>query len=79
MYVCICIHMRMLLLGKGRKASDTIPTLPDIDIFGNFHRQVTNGYEAYQMIAFGELAYWPAWAAVLSRWRSSSSTTSPTS
>ena len=29
--------------------------------------QVTNGYEAYQMVAFGELAEWPAWAEVLSR------------
>ena len=29
--------------------------------------QVTNGYEAYQMIAFGELVHWPPWAEVLSR------------
>jgi len=29
---------------------------------------VTNGYEAYQMVAFGELADWPPWAEVLSRW-----------
>ena len=29
--------------------------------------QVTNAYEAYQMIAFGELIEWPLWAEVLSR------------
>ena len=31
--------------------------------------QVTNGYEAYQMIAFGELVHWPPWAEVLSRFQ----------
>ena len=31
------------------------------------HVKVTNGYEAYQMIVFGELANWPGWADVLSR------------
>ena len=31
------------------------------------HVKVTNGYEAYQMIVFGELANWPGWADVLLR------------
>ena len=29
---------------------------------------VTNTYEAYQMIYYGELLVWPPWAEVLSRW-----------
>ena len=37
--------------------------------------QVTNGYEAYQMIVFGELVHWPPWADVLSRLSMSSSFT----
>ena len=28
---------------------------------------VTNTYEAYQMICYGELVIWPPWAEVLSR------------
>ena len=29
---------------------------------------VTNTYEAYQMVYYGELMVWPPWAEVLSRW-----------
>ena len=29
---------------------------------------VTNTYEAYQMIYFGELVAWPPWAELMSRW-----------
>ena len=29
---------------------------------------VTNTYEAYQMVYYGELMIWPPWAEVLSRW-----------
>ena len=29
---------------------------------------VTNTYEAYQMVYYGELKFWPPWAEVLSRW-----------
>ena len=29
---------------------------------------ITSGYEAYQMVYYGHLIYWPAWAEVLSRW-----------
>ena len=29
---------------------------------------VTNTYEAYQMVYYGELIVWPPWAEVLSRW-----------
>ena len=38
-----------------------------------YEDQVTNGYEAYQMIVFGELVHWPPWADVLSRLSMSSS------
>ena len=29
---------------------------------------VTNTYEAYQMVYYGELTFWPPWADVLTRW-----------
>ena len=34
----------------------------------NSTKLVTNTYEAYQMVYYGELMIWPPWAEVLSRW-----------
>ena len=37
-------------------------------LFCHFTKLITNIYEAYQMLKYGELRFWPQWADLLSKW-----------
>ena len=37
-------------------------------LFCHFTKLITNIYEAYQMLKYGELRFWPEWADFLSKW-----------
>ena len=55
--------MRMLLLGKGRKASDTIPTLPDISDISDISIFLVIFIVRSQMVT--KLTKWLLWESLL--------------
>ena len=61
------VHRRISGADRRDSMSALLTTIVLVFLLCHSTKVVTNCYEAYQVIYYGDLLYWPPWAEVLSR------------